>query len=648
MVTSIRKKLIFTLFTITIGLLFFLILTYSGTTKTASAATTNTYRPYFDYEYSKGVISTSLVLDTSETNVTKSARLQGAELFYGELEFSLYGSNYINITENFPKGSTINSDVINIELTKIFDTHELKITNSSGAVVASSTSSKITATLTDGSYSVTYKGTSRWEIDGGIRNQTRHTQVIATFNFKVATHTHSYTATVTPATCTSGGYTTYKCSCGDSYTGNSTTAFGHDYKTTTTSASCTSGGYTTHKCSRCNNSYIDNQTSALGHSYLATTTESTCTSGGSTTYKCSRCNYSYVSNQTSELGHSLFVESIVTCTGEMLVYSCLRCNYSYTETNDTGGAGHSFSTQTTAATCTNGGYTIHTCDKCGYSYKDVISNALGHNYVATVYAPTCTQRGYTLYSCSRCEAEYTSGGTQQTGHSYVETTYPATCTEGSYTLHECSICGSSYKDNESQPLGHNFVTYTEPPTCTEYGKTVSSCQVCGYEESVSDGTFPMGHSYTSTVVKVATCTKDGVRRLTCDVCGEQYESAISSHGHHYEITKTHSSGGITSRTYTCSTCGDSYTQELGDQYEQVTSYVEYLFKQYSPYMIWVFLSTAGLWSIAIGVAIIIANKNEDKAKAKKMLVNYIIGLVIIAVILVACPYLVRGIAALVT
>ncbi len=108
------------------------------------------------------------------------------------------------------------------------------------------------------------------------------------------------------------------------------------------------------------------------------------------------------------------------------------------------------------------------------------------------------------------------------------------------------------------------------------------------------------------------------------------------------------SDGFTSRTYTCRECGDSYTQELGNQYEEVANYVEYLFEQYSPYMIWVFLATAGVWSIAIGVAIILAHKNEDKEKAKKMLVNYIVGIIIIFTILIAAPLLIRGIAALVT
>ena len=76
--------------------------------------------------------------------------------------------------------------------------------------------------------------------------------------------------------------------------------------------------------------------------------------------------------------------------------------------------------------------------------------------------------------------------------------------------------------------------------------------------------------------------------------------------------------------------------------------MEYLFEQYRPYMVWVFIATAGVWSIAIGVAIIIAQKNEDKEKAKKMLINYVVGIVIIFSIIVAAPFLVRGIATLVT
>ena len=43
------------------------------------------------------------------------------------------------------------------------------------------------------------------------------------------THTHSYTAAVTQPTCTAQGYTTYTCSCGDSYVDSYTKALGHNY-----------------------------------------------------------------------------------------------------------------------------------------------------------------------------------------------------------------------------------------------------------------------------------------------------------------------------------------------------------------------------------------------------------------------------------
>lgn len=349
----------------------------------------------------------------------------------------------------------------------------------------------------------------------------------------------------------------------------------------------------------------------IEHFYIATMTEATCLEGGYTTYACNQCGDNYTTFSTEETGH-YYVASTV------------------------------------AATCTSGGYTDYTCTRCGDSYRDNETHKLGHIYLPTIKAATCTNGGYTLYTCTRCGGSYTSGETQATGHSYITSTHAATCEEGSYTLHTCFRCGDSYKDNISQPLGHNFVTSTIPPTCTEYGKINFECQVCGYHYNDSDGTYPTGHNYTITVTKSPTCTEEGVRVSNCDNCGDSYETKIPANGHSYGIAEIQTSKGKTTRVYTCHTCGDTYKQELGDQYEEVSNYVEYLFEQYSPYMWWVFLAAAGVWSIAIGVMIAIAQKNEEKEKAKKMLLNYVIGLVVIAVILVACPFLIRGIAALIT
>ena len=39
------------------------------------------------------------------------------------------------------------------------------------------------------------------------------------------------------------------------------------------------------------------------------------------------------------------------------------------------------------------------------------------------------------------------------------------------------------------------------------------------------------------------------------------------------------------------------------------------------------LTTVGVWNIVMGVFFAIAQKNEDKEKARKMIKNYVIGLV---------------------
>lgn len=113
---------------------------------------------------------------------------------------------------------------------------------------------------------------------------------------------HDYAQTVTPATCVSGGYTTYVCTrCNDTYVGNHTNAIGHSYNNVVTPPTCTAGGYTTHTCARGDSTYVDSQTSPLGHSYTATVVAATTTSQGYTVYTCTRCGVNYVSDYTPVL-----------------------------------------------------------------------------------------------------------------------------------------------------------------------------------------------------------------------------------------------------------------------------------------------------------------------------------------------------------
>ena len=310
--------------------------------------------------------------------------------------------------------------------------------------------------------------------------------------------------------------------------------------------------------------------------------------------------------------------------------------------------GHTYRKDIIPPTCTQGGYTHYTCTVCGEETVSDRTDALGHDFREEIHEADCTNAGFTVFICTRCGTREQSGEISALGHDYAEEIVGATCTEGGYSLYTCRRCGESYTDHITAPLGHDYITQTRQPTCTHFGGEVCFCRTCGQEKSSAQTIYPTGHDYSNFIVKAATCTEDGERRYVCDKCGDEYTEVIAAPGHSYATTDSASENGKTTRVYTCTVCGDSYTQELGDQYDEVTSYVEDLFEQYRPYMVWVFLATAAVWSIVMGVFFAIAQKNEDKEKAKRMLVNYFVGLVVIFCILVACPYLIRGIAALVT
>ena len=70
---------------------------------------------------------------------------------------------------------------------------------------------------------------------------------------RATAHEHSYTAVVTPPTCTAKGYTTHTCSCGDSYVDTYVDALGHawDNGKVTKEPTETETGVKTFTCTRC-------------------------------------------------------------------------------------------------------------------------------------------------------------------------------------------------------------------------------------------------------------------------------------------------------------------------------------------------------------------------------------------------------------
>ena len=130
-----------------------------------------------------------------------------------------------------------------------YDQREYRVTVEGGG-------SKKVIYTTDTSVSVTIK---RRELHCNVTVESRNTKYAnyssssyATFKC-VEAHEHSYTAVVTPPTCTAKGYTTHTCSCGDSYVDTYVDALGHawDNGKVTKEPTETETGTKTFTCTRC-------------------------------------------------------------------------------------------------------------------------------------------------------------------------------------------------------------------------------------------------------------------------------------------------------------------------------------------------------------------------------------------------------------
>ena len=87
------------------------------------------------------------------------------------------------------------------------------------------------------------------------------------------------------------------------------------------------------------------------------------------------------------------------------------------------------------ATCTEDGYTLHTCDNCDYQYKDNYVDATGHNYLD----PVSENNGMHTYHCKDCDHSYSEGCT------FVVTVVNPTYESDGATVYTCSTCGYSFE-----------------------------------------------------------------------------------------------------------------------------------------------------------------------------------------------------------
>lgn len=141
-----------------------------------------------------------------------------------------------------------------------------------------------------------------------------------------------------------------------------------------------------------------------------------------------------------------------------------------------------------------------------------------------------------------------------------------TCTEEGLRERTCS-CGEK-ETEQIAALGHTAgeaVRENEKaPTCTEKGsyEEVVSCTVC--EEEVSRKTVEvaaLGHDYKGEVTDKALCLVPGEMTYTCTRCGDSYTEEIAPLRHSWSETKPGQAPTCTSAGYTsyetCTRCGYS-------------------------------------------------------------------------------------------
>ena len=382
-----------------------------------------------------------------------------------------------------------------------------------------------------------------------------------------------WTVTEQP-TCTEVGERERYCSCGEKQT-SSLAATGHSYTHVVTDPTCTEQGFTTHTCAGCGDSYVDTYVKVTDHSYTAAVTPPTCTEKGFTTHTC-HCGDSYVDTYVDALGHTegeVFVENKVdaTCTTDgsydNVVY-CIACNAELSRETKTIEAGHSYSAVVTPPTCTEQGFTTHTC-ACGDSYVDAYVDALDHDEIGHIaQAPTCTEIGWDAYvTCSRCNYS-TYNEIPAIGHSHSSVVTPPTCAEKGFTTHTCH-CGDSYVDTYVDATGHaddQWIVDIEPD-CTTDGSKHQICATCG--ATIKTETIDaLGHDTIDHTAQAPTCANVGwdeyvtCKRNGCDY--STYNESPATGNHTWDNGKITTQPTCTEegeKTFTCTSCNTAIKTE---------------------------------------------------------------------------------------
>lgn len=308
-----------------------------------------------------------------------------------------------------------------------------------------------------------------------------------TFEATPYKHQLTYYDAVEPTCETSGYYAYEECSLCSHTTYTPIPDLGHDiHSFDAKEPTCLNVGWHAYeKCMRegCNNSTYS-EIAALGHDITTYNAQpATCTEAGHNAYEtCSRCSHNTF-EEIPALKHQIsnFEGQEPTCLdfGWHAYEKCTRTGCGHTTYSQIAALGHDLTNHAAqAATCTAVGW--HAYEECGRegcghtTYSEIA--ALGHSYSQKITQPTCTEQGYTTHTCGNCGDNFNDTFVAAKGHqpsgnvSFNATQHSYTCVCGeelssthSFTNKLCS-CGA-----------HESIKYLTFTAITG-GYAVSGCQ----------------------------------------------------------------------------------------------------------------------------------------------------------------------------
>ncbi len=408
---------------------------------------------------------------------------------------------------------------------------------------------------------------------------------------------HEYGAEVTAPTCTDKGYTTHTCAkCGEFYTDTYVDATGHASETwiVDKEATCTDTGARHKVCDACATVFADEITQALGHVYEHVVTKPTCAERGYTTHRCVNpgCDQAYADTYVSSIGHhseTWIIEKNATATENGRRYKkCDDCSLRFVE-EDIPMTSCSFKNYVynNDATCVKDGTETAVCEDpvCGKQHTRVkVGTAKGHSHKATVVKPTCTEQGYTLHTCA-CGDSYKDLYEAPLGHK-SETWLikkEATCTAAGERYKKCTVCGKGFANESIAATGHSYQESTVAPTCASQGYTLHTCRNVGCGHTYRTNITPaLAHQYEYVIDLAASCGVTGVRHKECRVChaalaAEKIPMATAHSGSSVikTVTPSYEDAGYTLKR--CDVCGREYRDDIVPKLIDTRVYpIEYL------------------------------------------------------------------------